>query len=67
MWGKSYTKYHALDFAETHSIEEIKEEIARLKDKAENHNFPWHEVGNVTDTWTRHDTLQEILIEKQKV
>ena len=64
MHGKSYTEYHARCWAESRTIDEIREEILSLTQKAKTHNFDWQEVGNATDTQTRINTLNDILEER---
>ena len=63
MNGPRYAAYHAKDWAEGKTVEEITEEIARVKHKAETHHYAWNEVGNTSDDWTRHDVLVAILNE----
>lgn len=61
MTGPTYTIYHARDWAEGKPTETIQAEIDRCTDKARHHTFQWNEIGNVSDTWTRVDTLTAIL------
>lgn len=60
----SYARYHARDWAENKTVEEITEEITRVTHKARTHHYQWNEVGNVTADWARVDTLREILQER---
>lgn len=59
--GASYARYHALAWADGKSRAEITAEMAAVAHKAMTHDFQWNEVGNRSDTWTRADTLRELL------
>lgn len=59
--GAPYARYHALAWAAGKSRDEITAEIAAVERKALSHEFQWNEVGNRSDTWTRADTLREVL------
>lgn len=59
--GPTYTRYHALSWAEGKTRDEIVAEIDVVEHKARTHTFQWNEVGNRSDTWTRADVLRELL------
>ncbi len=54
----SYAVYHAKDWAEGKTKEEIKEEIARCKKP---HTYQWNQVGNEHQNYSRIVTLENIL------
>ena len=64
MTGPKYTEYHARDWAENKSVEEIRAEIERVEHVLHHHDFKWNEVGNRNDTYVRANILRTILVER---
>jgi len=65
MNGANSGAYHARCWAEGKDRVAIQDEIAVSTEKARHHHFQWNEVGNVTYTWARVDTLTAILLERR--
>jgi hypothetical protein len=55
-----YAAYHAEDWAEGRTDDEIRQEIARVKQKV-THTYQWNEVGCAYWDYTRERMLQVIL------
>ncbi len=60
-----YAEYNARAWAEGRTVEEIKAEIQRVKNKF-SHHYQWNEVGCRTFDYIREETLKIILFERIK-
>jgi hypothetical protein len=58
--------YHARCWATERTAAEIRTEITRCEYDALHHTYQWNEVGSADHTYSRADTLKEILIEREQ-